>query len=198
MIYLDSIFNISSERTLWSIGNHDDDNITTFEKHTGRRNYYSYYSNGVTFLVLDTETDDSKIIGEQLKFVRNTLDTIEDSKNVIIMTHKLIWLYGNSGLRAYGEERSNVKIGDKSWNIKKNNFFYDIYPRLTFLESKGVNILCLGGDLGVNASVFEYQTKEGVDFLANGIGNDISKDKILVITNDQGIISWEFLLVNTF
>ena len=168
MKYLDSVFNISSEKTLWSIGNHDDDNLSIVKQYTKRNNYYSCFFDGITFIILDSEIDDSKIINDQLIFLQSTLDTIEDSKNIIIMTHKLIWLYGNNEINLYGEERSNVKVGFNKWNIKANNFYNDIYPSLIRKESKGINVYCVAGDLGTNSSIFEFQSKEGINFLANG------------------------------
>jgi hypothetical protein len=193
MTYLDRIFKIGSKKTLWSIGNHDDDDLEIFKKYTKKNNYYSYFSKGVTFIVLDSEINDSKIINEQLKFVQNTLDTIETSKNIIIMTHKLLWLSGNEELRLYGEKKSNVKIGVHPWNIKINDFHTDIYPRLAQMKSTGINVICIAGDLGTNANTFEYITKEGVCFLANGIGDNLKEAKVLVISNLNNSISWEFL-----
>ena len=196
MKYLDSIFNITSEKTLWSIGNHDDNNLAAVKKYTKRNNYYSCFYDGITFIILDSEIDDSKIINDQLTFIQNTLDTIEDSNNIIIMTHKLIWLYGNEEIKLYGESRSNVKIGVNKWNIKVNNFYNDIYPSLIKKELEGINVYCVAGDLGTNSSIFEFHSKEGIDFLANGIGDDLSKDKMLVISNLNSVISWEFIPVD--
>lgn len=196
MKYLDSIFNINSEKTLWSIGNHDDDNLAVFKKYTKRNNYYSCFFDGITFIILDSEVDDCKIINDQLAFIQNTLDTIKDSKNIIIMTHKLIWLYGNEEIKLYGEEKSNVKIGDNKWNIKVNNFYNDIYPLLIKKELDGINVICIAGDLGTNSNVFEFKSREGIDFLANGIGDDLSNDKMLVLSNVNSIISWEFIKID--
>ena len=172
MKYLDSIFNITSKKTLWSIGNHDDNNLATVKKYTKRNNYYSCFYDGITFIILDSE-------------------------NIIIMTHKLIWIYGNEEIKLYGEERSNVKVGVNKWNIKVNNFYNDIYPSLIKKELEGIDVYCVAGDLGTNSSIFEFHSKEGIDFLANGIGDDLSKDKMLVISNNNSVISWEFIPVDS-
>lgn len=197
LLYLERVFSIHSKKTLWSIGNHDDDDRELWRQYTNRNTYYAFHHQKTTFIVLDSEIDDCRITGDQLDFFKNVTDSIENTKNLIVMSHKLIWMHDISELKLYGESRSNVKVGKKSWNIKKNNFSEDLYPVLVDLAAKGVNVICVGGDLGVKSDVFEYKTKEGVFFLGNGIGKSNSDNKILLFKNYSDSITWDFISVDS-
>lgn len=58
--------------------------------------------------------------------------------------------------------------GDCCYCHNPNNFRKDIYPKLTELREKGVNVLWIGGDLGVKVPSFEYKDSNGIVFLGNG------------------------------
>ena len=61
--------------------------------------------------------------------------------------------------------------------------FYDnvIYPELVKVQKKSVQVIHLAGDLGQKQGTFEYQTKEGVQFL--GCGNLSSNEYNLIFEN---------------
>ncbi|MEJ2055250.1 MAG: hypothetical protein P8X42_15140 [Calditrichaceae bacterium] len=77
MAYCDSIFDLGSPNTLWSLGSHDvqREDSGIIKSFTGRESYYAYNRDGITFLVLDTELDANGssgtfIKGEQLQMVK--------------------------------------------------------------------------------------------------------------------------------
>ena len=52
---VNQFFNIGSHNTLWSLGNHDYTDLSRVELYTNRPSHYSYFNNGISFLVLDTQ-----------------------------------------------------------------------------------------------------------------------------------------------
>ena len=77
----------------------------------------------------------------QLDLVRDSLRNLKKRRirNVIFLTHKLIWLRGSRGepgLKAFnnipdGQTRvANGKFGDCVWCTPKTNFYEDVYPLL--------------------------------------------------------------------
>jgi len=81
MNYCDSLFNLDSPNTLWTMGNHDLNNPSLIAEYTKRPRFYSYYRDSICFVVLDTEQNangftSSYILGNQLKM----LDYLRESK----------------------------------------------------------------------------------------------------------------------
>ena len=193
--HVDSIFNLGSTNTLWSLGNHDYRNLSLVKEHTNRLPYYSYHKNGITFLVLDTQDSLSNIVGKQMQLVRKVVDTLKHSSHLLILHHKLIWMYNNPELESRVKKTSNGKIGDCFHCINPNNFYSDIYPLLLKTKQKGIEVICIGGDIGYKTKEFEYVTPEGVYFLASGIKfNHNSENKGLVFEHDI-LTKWDFVLL---
>lgn len=162
--YVDSVFDLKNSNTLWSLGNHDYKNLDIVKSYTKRNPYYSYHKNGITFLVLDTQDSLSNITGNQKSFFDKVTDTLKNSSHLVVMHHKLIWMYGNEGLEDKINKVSNGNLGSRSHCLNPNNFYTDIYPRLKELKQKGVEIICLAGDIGNKVSEFEYRTQDGIWF----------------------------------
>lgn len=191
--HLNEVLDIEKPRTLWAIGNHDDTNTDLLSQYTQRPTYYAVYQSGITFLVLDTERDNGAIIGKQFEYVQQVLDTIQDAKHLIVLHHKLLWLYDNVELKGLDETVSNVKIcEDMDWCLKPNNFNQDIYPRLVELVRKGIEVTCIGGDIGSVAKQFEWTTKDGINLLATGVNNDTGDNQILILEYHNDKLNWEF------
>lgn len=200
MMHVDSIFNLDDENTLWALGNHDYANLGRIQAYTDRPAYYAYHKNGITFLVLDTQDSLSNIVGQQKELFLNVSDTISESSHLIILHHKLIWMYGDPYLEPQIPYISNAGLGGSACFscIHANNFYRDIYPELLRVEDKGVEVICLAGDIGFRSNEFEYVTPEGIQFLASGIEAGIPSNKALLFHHDPGSeeLTWEYVLLS--
>lgn len=196
--YVDSVFDLGNSNTLWSVGNHDTfadpELIPSF---TNRPLYYSYCKNGITIIVLNTQDSLSSIIGDQKKYLDNVLDTIQDSKYLVLLHHKLIWMYDNPDLEGQIAAVSNGMFGECYYCLNVNNFYTDIYPQLVEIYQKGIQVICIGGDIGVKKSEFETITPEGIHFLASGIEEGNPDNKALLFHHDIDLneLSWEYKLI---
>jgi len=197
MSYIDSIFTVSSENTLWSLGNHDYSELSRIQEFTNRLPYYSCFRDGITFLVLDTQDSLSNIVGEQKLLFDNVLDTIQESTHLILLHHKLIWMYGDFSLEQEIDSVSNGHLGNCFHCINPNRFWQDLYPKLVVVQKKGINVICVGGDIGVFTNEYEYLTQDNVQFLASGIKNGTNNNKALIFKHDvtNGYLFWEFELL---
>ncbi len=198
MTHLDSILDFGSPNTLWTLGNHDYIDIDIVQEYTKRPTFYTYNLNGVTFLVLDTQDSVSSILGYQKELFDNVIDTIMKSTHLIVLHHKLIWMYGDSLLEPKIPLVSNVPLSDCSFCINPNNFYTDIYPGLVAVHEKGIEVICIGGDIGMITNEFEYVTPEGIFFLASGIkaGADDNKALLFHHENVNNLITWEYRLIS--
>ena len=202
MEYLDSIFDFGNENTLWSVGNHDFAGDTSLiQTFTKRKHYYAYFKNGIFFLVLDSQKDFSNIVGEQLEFFNSVMDTIQKTKHLIVLNHKLIWMYNNPTFSTDSINKiSNGNFGECVFCLNPNNFYEDIYPKLQKAKQQGINVICIGGDIGIKVKEFEHYSKEGIIFLASGIEDNDSTNKILVFEHnlDSNLLKWEFKALKDF
>lgn len=195
MEYVDDVFDIQNPNTLWTLGNHDYSDLGLISEFTGRNNFYSYHKDGITYMILDSQMDNSKILDEQLEFVDEILDTIAESSHLIILTHHLIWLDDKGHLSTIADSISNAPLSDCWYCINPNNFYEDIYPDLIRLEEKGIEVICIGGDIGFFVNSFEYLTEEGIDFLGSGISySKQEKNKVLEFVHDLSsrTLIWEY------
>lgn len=184
LTYLDSVFDVSNSKTLWALGNHDYTNVDLLKAYTEKETYYSYSQNNTLFIVLDTQLDSSRITDDQLRFFESVTDTMKSYKNLIILTHKLIWMRDHEVLEEQIDSVSNGHYGDCSYCIQTNNFYTDIYPKLVKLTTENMNVFCVAGDIGFKVSKFEYDTDEGVVFLATGMNSTSESNWCLEFSND--------------
>lgn len=196
---IDDIFDLSSPNTHWVLGNHDYDNPTYVPWASKKPFYYSFHENGITFIVLDTQDSACHITGWQKKMFLSVIDTIKNSTHLILLHHKLIWLLGNSELNKH-LNISNGEPGTCHYCLQENNFYQDIYLPLIKVQKQGINVICVGGDLGNSTRQFEYKTPEGIIYLASGIKNEDQQAKILIFYHDpeSGQLSWRFELLNDY
>ncbi len=198
MNYYDSILDFSDQNTLWSLGNHDYANLNLIETYTNRPSFYSYYRNGLSFIVLDTQDDFSNISGDQLDLITSVTDTIEESSHLVILHHKLIWMYGNTDLEPIINDVSNGQFGDCFYCLNPNNWYEDIHPMLQVVQQSGIQVICVGGDIGFETSQFEYTTSEGIKYLASGISDDLISSKALIFDHNTYTkeLCWHFELLS--
>jgi len=182
--HLDSIFDVSNSKTLWTLGNHDYTNVNLLKSYTKKESYYSYTQDNTLFLVLDTQLDSSRISDDQLHFFKSVTDTMTSFKNLIVLTHKLIWMRDDSNLEKQIDSVSNGHLGECSYCIQDNNFYTDMYPVLLRLKGENVNVFCVAGDIGFKMSSYEHETKEGILFLATGMNSSPSNNCYLEFSNN--------------
>jgi hypothetical protein len=182
MEYCDSLFDLDNLNTLWTFGNHDvqSNNLALIKEFTGRDRYYSYFRDGVTFIVLDTEKnaegfDRTFIKDDQLKMIKNVCDTINVSKHLILLHHRLIWMINNDEL----ESRLTDSIAASSRSMDTTNFYSDIYPLLKEVKKRGIQVSAFGGDKSkIN---IEYSPEDSITFYAARLASDFSDDQNNVI-----------------
>ena len=172
LTYLDSVWNISSDYTLVSIGNHEEKNIEKLLDKTNKDAFYVQEIDDLPIVVLDTQSDSCNIIEDQLKMIQNISDTISKAKNIIFVSHKLIWLPEHPELDSLWSTVSNGQKGHQKWDLMYNNFHSDVYPLLKEIQGKGCQVYFYSGDLGNRKRFFEYKTQEGIKFMASGLNYD--------------------------
>ncbi len=196
--YADSVYDLGNLNTLWSLGNHDYADKSLVQKFTKRPPYYACHKDGITYMVLDTQDSLSNITGKQKVFFDKVTDTLTASSHLVILHHKLIWLYGNPDLEAKIPTVSNAGLGDCFVCLNPNNFYADLYPELVKIRQKGIEVLCVAGDIGTKIKEFEFQTPEGIHLLASGIESGETGNKALVFKHEVAArrLTWRYRLIS--
>ena len=184
LCYIDSIFDIQNEHTLWALGNHDYTNISNVSAFTHRPSYFAYYYKGITFLVLDTQDSLSNFVGAQLQLIKNVTDTLTKSKYLILLHHKLIWMWGNPDTESLINNICNGALGSCFYCTNPNNFYTDVYPLLLNVKNRGKEVICLAGDVGYFTREYSYLTSDGILFRACGMNSGDTGNVAIVFTFD--------------
>ncbi|MCP3928423.1 MAG: hypothetical protein GY705_04910 [Bacteroidetes bacterium] len=221
--YLDSLFDLDSERFHWALGNHDvmDENLHFITDRTKRPTFYTTSFDGICLLVLNTNLyfpptyiPDPAMCEEmeqQIELIKTVTDTIHHSSHLIVLHH-----YGLLGNLILDEQEKifkpfNVNITD--WTVgcqDSTTFEKTIYPLLIKVQSRGVQVTMIAGDVGQRKKKFDYQLKNGIRLLGSGINNSVKRenapdyvrnfdpDHLLILTHDtrEQKLNWEFRELN--
>ena len=196
MNYLDAIFDLSAPTTLAAIGNHEGPNLSYFTDVTMRPRFYSYESDGITFVVLNTTDDRHNILGEELQMLEDVVDNISGT-HLILLHHHFIWMADYAPL-AY--LHGHPFIGTSSSRLAGLNFYDSVYPLLLEAQSKGVDVMCLAGDrTGTRSWKFfiDHTTDDGVQYIGTGMQErmlpSLRYTVVLEHDIDEGILNYEFV-----
>ncbi|MCB0706338.1 MAG: metallophosphoesterase [Saprospiraceae bacterium] len=221
--YLDSLLDLGSPSVHWSLGNHDIQfgHLDWIKAATGRPNFYQSWEDGYTLLVLNTNIftwynaspADSLCteMANQIRMIQAVCDTISQSSHLVILHHQCLLTDELSGgetdlARVFNYYQPDFKV---LCTPDTATFTAVIYPALQRVQQRGVQVVLVGGDMGMRAKKFEYQTPDGIWFLGAGINNSVpddfrpeyitnfEPDQVLLFKYSQGQLSWQFEDLNT-
>ena len=211
LTYLDKLFDLSSENTYWTIGNHDlyEGHPDRIKEFTGRDLFYAEFSAGFTIFNLNTRLDESSL-NKQYNLFNNVCDTIENSSHLMMIMHNVVWDSVSTDFDA--DEFANGNYAQwHSRTVPFDFFYHSMYPKLVEVQNKGIQVMCISGDLGQRETkYFEFESKEGIQFLASGINNSVTADRerlsklppdhILVLEHNttEKTIGWKFYNLDEF
>ncbi len=156
----------------FTVGNHDMENRPLFESRYGRT-YSAFVENNDLFLILDTDLDHWNIVGEQMNFVQNTLDSLGTTvDNIFVFVHHLIWVPGNP---KYKEVAPN-SFASMGASV---NFWSEVEP---LFRSIGTRTIFFAGDIGAAywSSDFMYDSYDNITLIASGMGETDGENFVIV------------------
>ena len=212
--YLDTIFNLKSPNTHWSVGNHDirNGNESWITSRTQRETFYATHFNGITLLVLNTNfrwPDDCAPMENQLNLIQSVCDTISESSHLVVLTHHVVWGTIDNSATLLDIGNTEASWIPFSCSTSLNTTFENIIlPELIEVQARGTSVICIAGDLGQKVNSYEYKTEDGIVFLGSGITSETpwnqqfqtagEVDKVLRfyhnITKQE--LFWEFINVD--
>lgn len=208
MVYLDSVFDLSSPTTQYSLGNHDirNGNIQYYRKLTGKRSYNVYSNDGIVSICMNSQLNPSQCedLDRQFQMIKNVCDTIQESSHLFIIMHNCLF-YGVPNIPPAGTfSHSDYANWNANCSSSTQTFSTAIYPMLEAVKAKGIVVNVIMGDTGTSVKQFYQAATDSINFFASGIGNSKyldstilagqPKDKVLVfehVTATQEV-NWEF------
>lgn len=220
--YIDSLFHLSGKNRHWSLGNHDSRNghLDWIEAKTGRPTFYTTTFDDICLMVWNTNfnhfqvsrpEDECPSMDTQFQMIQQVCDTITESKKLIVLHHHALLndrIAGDSlhlgTVFNFYRDSFRMRCVPETW------FETAVYPLLTKVRQRGIEVVMISGDLGQRAKRFEYRSKEGIWFLGAGINNTCGKDNppdyvtnfqpdsLLVLSNQPGRpgIEWKFVALD--
>jgi hypothetical protein len=215
--YLDSLLDFSDEHVQWTLGNHDVmfGHPERIRQKTGKESFYVTPIDGITLLVLNTnlfwmyDSRPEQVQCEerqaQYELIRSVLDTIQNSSHLVILHHHAL-LKSSKPVELRDAFNTNPAAVAMTCD---STFQFDqlIYPKLVKVQEGGIQVVLVGGDLGMRVKRFEYRTPEGIWLLGSGINNSLKKenkpeyvttfdpDEVLIFKHDpiRQTLEWEFV-----
>ncbi|MCB9266685.1 MAG: metallophosphoesterase [Lewinellaceae bacterium] len=219
--YLDSIF--SMDKVHWALGNHDYDygNPQVILDYLQRPSFYTVWQNGYCLMVLNTNLfwfypsappqRDCEEKAAQWAMIGAVADTIQKASHLIILHHHGLF----NELKVNEEGDTLEAFNTNAMPIygtcgPGSELTAVLYPRLVEVQNRGVQVVLIGGDLGMQAKSFEFQTPEGIWLLGSGINNSVNRDyapeyvkdfgpdKVLLLEYERQKreLSWKFVELN--
>lgn len=179
--YIDSIFDLGNPTTYWTLGNHDarNGNYEWLKEFTGRDTYYTHYFQGITSIVMNTNLvpTDCENVEKQYRIIMDVCDTIASSSHLVLIMHHGIW----RGVPNLPNPATYAQSDFIYWNANcdspNSTFVNAIYPRLVEVKNRGIEVICILGDMG--GQHFLMDSQDGIHFMGVGL-NESPGDEVLI------------------
>ncbi len=201
--YLDSIFDLSNPLTFWALGNHDtrNGNWQWIREFTKRKTFFANNYGNITEVVLNTNIlpNNCFLLDQQYEMIKNVCDTIQQSSHLILLMHHGIWndVPGLPSPATYCH--SSLPYWNASCDDVNSNFVHSIYPMLLEVQARGVEVICVMGDVGATYKYFDFVSDDGIHFLGCGLYLNSPDDRVLIFKHisSQNELTWDFVLLES-
>ncbi|RLD90317.1 MAG: hypothetical protein DRJ09_04505 [Bacteroidetes bacterium] len=173
----------------FAVGNHDMENRPLYESRYGDTYYYFIFHNDL-FVVLDPNIDAWNISGDQLQFMKNTVnDNYETVDNIFVLFHQFLWWEKDN---IYSQLKPNSFAG----RADTINFWSEIEPFFHQLPNK---VFFLAGDMGAAwwSSDFTYDSYDNLSYVCSGMGEEIGDNFVILNIDSTKKVSYDLICLNT-
>ncbi|QGY43248.1 T9SS type A sorting domain-containing protein [Maribellus comscasis] len=172
----------------FAVGNHDMENRELFESRYGST-YYSFTFENDLFIFLDPNIDAWNISGEQLLFLKNTVEEYkEDVDNIFVFFHQMLWRENNN---KYSVIYPNSFAG-RAGSI---NFWSEIAPLFLSLEN---NVFMFAGDFGAAdwSDDFMYDSYSNISLIGSGMGEGPGDNFVVTNIHSDKTVTYDLICLN--
>lgn len=178
--YIDGLFNLKAPNTHWTFGNHDarNGNWNWYEELSGKKTYYTSFYKGISYMVLNTNLTpyDCEKLNDQYRIIVELCDTIQKSSHLILIMHHGLWENVPGLPSPYQYAQSNLKYYNFNCNDNESTFVNEIYPRLIEVKQRGIEVICILGDMG--SQRIDTVSTDGIHFMGTGLNRSKFQDPV--------------------
>lgn len=224
LAYLDSLMEAVPGEVHWTLGNHDVEFGPVERVLALRRRpaFYTTYQNGLCLMVLNTNLfwfypsnppqRECAAKEAQLEMVRSVADTIREASHLVVLHHHGLFTEILTDTAGRPTEAFNINARSIRATCDSASYANEvIYKELAKVQRRGVQVVCIGGDLGMVAKEFDYLTPEGISILGSGINNSLPRasapdyvtafgpDKVLWLEHwpSRRALKWRFVTLDS-
>jgi hypothetical protein len=172
------------------LGNHDlvEGDVRRIEAKTQRKSFHTSSFDGMTMLVLNTNLFglgfnemECSDVAAQYALLKAVTDTIQNVSHLVVLHHHCLLTntLTNNELdmtKIFNQYQPDYKINCGTKEDTLSNFEKLAYPALRKVQKRGVQVIFVGGDIGMRVKEFSYKTQDGIQFLGSGINNSCDKN----------------------
>jgi len=210
LAYINRLFDLRKPGNHWTLGNHDtrNGNLEWIKELTLRPRYYAHSERGITTVVLDGNISplDCENLNKQYQLIKQVCDTIQ-SGHLIFLVHQGIYKNVPNVTNPSNYGHSELQNWIANCSDDSASYLEAVYPLLVHAKNKGVQVLHVMGDVGVNAKSYEGISTDGIHYLGSGINNSYNTfqgipitaaDLVLVFQHvvSSNQLSWKFVPLN--
>jgi predicted MPP superfamily phosphohydrolase len=185
---VDSVLRYLDADVHFVVGNHDlKVNDTLFEFRYGRT-YSSFIKYGDLFILLDPNKDHWNISGEQLAFLRETLQETDQIRHIFVFFHQLLWWSKHNKYRY-------VRMNSTEGRADTINFWSEVVPLFTQLNKP---ITMFAGDMGAAgwSDIYMYDVYQNITFIGSGMGYGVGDNIVIIHALADGSVNYELIALN--
>ena len=175
LAYIDSLFDLGSPRTHYTLGNHDarNENHTWLHQFTGRPTFYTTSEQGLVTIVLNTTLNpgDCELLDAQYAMLRAVCDTITEASHLLLLHHHAIALDVPGIPHPWDMANWPYIHWDANCHDADPSYMAAIYPLLLRVKARGIEVVDVSGDTGFRRKKVEAVSEDGIHYLGSGIDN---------------------------
>ncbi len=172
----------------FSVGNHDMENRPLYESRYGNTYYDFEYENDL-FIVLDPNIDGWSITGDQLTFLKNTLNSKAGTvDNIYVFVHQVLW-------REFDNPFSYITLNSYAGKGSPINFWSVIEPLFRGVSN---DVVMFAGDVGVSwASDATFDSYDNITLITSGMGDPDGENFIVVNVDTSKSIDYDLICLSS-
>lgn len=166
-------------------GNHDLKGDTSLTKYYLGQPFYRLKKENTNFIFLDGNIDGWSIKGDQLQFLKKTLQSIKKGENIFIFSHQILWWKKS-------DDPDFKYVNSLEGRLTPTNFYNTVLP---LLHQKENAVYWVAGDIGaLRGKVnYSYNNLKNVHLIASGMGNKVDDNFLICTIYKDGSVEWEIV-----
>jgi hypothetical protein len=126
-----------------------------------------------------------EMIVDQYDIISSVCDTIQQSSYLILLMHHNLWRDIPNLPNPFTYSQSDLRYWNANCDSANTNFVTIIYPKLLEVYQRGIDVICVLGDMGSGPKKFQMDSEDGIHFLGCGLDQNNPDDLILIFNYDS-------------